>query len=183
MTNPVLRGVFIMNKLMCANIDLPVGFTPMPPDPYSGKTARERFSLHSKSDVCAGCHRFIDPLGLPFENYDAIGMYRTSERWTDPATNMTYNTPIDASGSVPNVAGTAQNAVELVRLLASSPDVQNCFASHWMRFAYGRSLEAGGADACNQQATRVAFQSSGYNVKQLLLALTQTDGFLYRPAQ
>jgi hypothetical protein len=52
-----------------------------------------------------------------------------------------------------------------------------------MRFAYGRSLESAGADGCNYQATRLAFQSSGYNVKQLLLALTQTDGFLYRPAQ
>jgi hypothetical protein len=183
MTNPVLRGVFIMNKLMCANIDLPTGFTPMPPDPYSGKTARERFSLHSASAVCASCHKSIDPLGLPFENYDAVGLYRTSERWTDPATNMTYNTPIDASGAVPGVTGTAQNGVELVKLLATSPDVQNCFASHWMRFAYGRSLENGGADGCNYQSTRLAFQNGGYNVKQLLLALTQTDGFLYRPAQ
>ena len=28
-----------------------------------------------------------------------------------------------------------------------------------------------------------AFKGAGYNVKQLLLALTQSDGFLYRPAQ
>jgi hypothetical protein len=181
MTNPVLRGTFVLKKLMCFNIELPTGFTPMPPDPYSGKTARERFTLHSANMVCASCHKFIDPIGLPFENYDAVGLYRTSERWTDPNTNMTYNTPIDASGSVPNVPGTAANAVELVQLLATSQEVENCFATHWMRFAYGRSLEA--ADACNQQSVQTAFQSAGYNVKQLLLALTQSDGFLYRPAQ
>ena len=180
-TNPVLRGSFIINKLMCRNIELPTGFTPMPPDPYSGKTARERYSKHSASTVCAACHQFIDPLGLPFENYDAVGLYRASERWTDPTTNITYDTPIDASGSVPGVSGTAQNAVELVQLLATSPDVESCFASHWMRFAYGRSLES--ADACNQQSVQTAFQSAGYNVKQLVLALTQSDGFLYRPAQ
>jgi hypothetical protein len=52
-----------------------------------------------------------------------------------------------------------------------------------MRFTYGRSLESAGADGCNYQSTRLAFQNGGYNVKQLLLALTQTDGFLYRPAQ
>jgi hypothetical protein len=180
-TNPVLRGSFIVNKLMCRNIELPVGFTPMAPDPYSGKTARERYSKHSAAAVCAGCHQFIDPLGFPFENYDAVGMYRATERWTDPMTNTTYDTPIDASGSVPGVSGTAKNAVELVQLLATSPEVESCFASHWMRFAYGRSLAA--ADGCNQQSVVTAFKDAGYNIKQLLLALTQSDGFLYRPAQ
>jgi hypothetical protein len=130
--------------------------------------------------VCAGCHRIIDPLGLPIENYDAIGRYRSSEVWTDPMSGMTYDTPIDASGSVPGVAGTAKNAVELVRLLASSVTVQNCFASHWMRFGYGRSLDD--ADSCNRDSVQSAFKRSGYNVKQLLVALTQTDAFRYRAA-
>jgi hypothetical protein len=181
LTNPVLRGIFVLNKLMCRNVELPTGFTPMVPDPYSGKTARERYSKHSTAAICAECHKAIDPLGFPFENYDAVGRYRASEKWTDPMTNITYDTPIDASGSVSGVTGTAQNAVELVKLLATSSEVENCFASHWMRFAYGRSLES--ADACNQQSVQTAFMNEGYNVKKLLLALTQSDGFLYRPAQ
>jgi hypothetical protein len=181
LTNPVLRGLFVLNKLMCLNIELPTGFTPMAPDPYSGKTARERYSKHSTATVCASCHRSIDPIGFPFENFDAVGRYRATERWTDPMTNMTYDTPIDASGAVPNVSGTAQNAVELVRLLATSAEVETCFASHWMRFSYGRSLES--VDACNQQSVQKAFEASGYNIKQLLLSLTQSDGFLYRPVE
>jgi len=170
-----------VNKLMCRNIELPVGFTPMAPDPYSGKTARERYSIHSSGAVCKNCHQYLDPLGFPFENYDAVGQYRTTERWTDPATKITYDTPIDASGSVPGVSGTAQNAVELMQLLATSSEVESCFASHWMRFAYGRSLTD--ADGCNQQTLVNAFKDGGYNIKQLLLALTQSDGFVYRPAQ
>ena len=181
LTNPVLRGVFILNKLMCRNVELPTGFTPMPPDPYSGKTARERFAKHAASDVCAACHKSIDPMGLPFENYDAVGRYRTSEHWTDPATNISYDTPIDASGSVLGVAGTAQNGVELVKLLATSPAIESCFASHWMRFAYGRSLASD--DTCNTQNVMTMFTNANYNVKQLLLALTQSDGFLYRAAE
>ena len=180
-TNPVLRGSFIVNKLMCRNIELPVGFTPMAPDPYSGKTARERYSKHSAAAICAQCHQYLDPLGFPFENYDAVGQYRASERWTDPATNTTYDTPIDASGAVPGVAGSAKNAVELAQLLATSSEAESCFASHWIRFAYGRSLTD--ADGCNQQTIGNAFKDAGYNVKSLLLAITQSDGFLYRPAQ
>jgi len=180
-TNPVLRGIFVVNRVMCADLELPVGLAPPQIDPYSGKTARERVAKHSQDAFCAGCHKIIDPLGLPFENYDAIGLYRTSEKWTDPNTNITYDTAIDASGSVPGVIGTAKNAVELVRILATADTTQECFASHWMHFAYGRSLDE--TDACNQQSLRNAFKASGYNVKQLVLALTQTDAFLYRSVQ
>jgi hypothetical protein len=180
-TNPVLRGTFLLNRLMCQDVELPTGFTPPQIDPYSGKTARERVALHTAQAVCAGCHAMIDPMGLPFENYDAVGLYRSTETWVDPVTNMVYETPIDASGSVPDVEGTATNAIELVRLLASADSVQSCFAGHWMQFAYGRSLEE--EDACNRQTVQTAFAGSGYNIKQLLLALTQTDAFLYRPVE
>jgi hypothetical protein len=181
LTNPVLRGSFIINKLMCKNLSVPTGLNPIAPDPYSAKTARERYGLHSAAAQCSVCHKSIDPLGLPFENYDAIGLYRSAEHWVDPATQMAYDTTIDAHGAVPGVDGMANNGVELVKLLAKSPDVESCFASHWMRFAYGRSLQSG--DACNQQSVNTAFAGGGYNIKQLLLAVTQSDGFLYRPAQ
>ena len=121
------------------------------------------------------------PGRVEFENYDAGGQYRASEKWTDPATSTTYDTPIDASGAVPGVAGSAKNAVELVQLLATSTEAESCFAGHWIRFVYGRSLTD--ADGCNQQTIGDAFKGAGYNVKQLLLAITQSDGFLYRSAQ
>ncbi|MES1207287.1 MAG: DUF1592 domain-containing protein [Pseudomonadota bacterium] len=181
LTNPVLRGSFIINKLMCKNLSVPVGLNPVTPDPYSAKTARERFNMHSAKPECSACHKIMDPLGLPFENYDAVGLYRSAEHWVDPATQISYDTPIDAHGAVPGVDGMAANGVELVKLLATSPDVESCFASHWMRFAYGRSLQSG--DACNQQSVNTAFAGGAYNIKQLLLAVTQSDGFLYRPAQ
>jgi hypothetical protein len=182
LTNEVLRGSFIINKLMCKGLTVPAGLNPVAPDPYSGKTARERFGFHSAMPQCSVCHKIIDPLGLPFENYDAVGLYRTAEHWTDPNTQVSYDTPIDASGAVPGVDGTAANGIELVKLLATSPEVGTCFASHWIRFTYGRSLDST-ADACNQQSVDTAFASNGYNIKQLLLAITQSDGFLYRPAQ
>jgi hypothetical protein len=180
--SPVKRGAFIVNKLMCKGLHVPVGLNPKAPDPYSGKTARERFSKHEAMALCAACHKSIDPMGLPFETFDAVGLYRTVEHWTDPNTGMSYDTPIDASGSVPGVDGTANNAVELVKLLATSPDIGGCFAKQWMSFGYGRAIDEY-ADACNTQSVGTDFSKSGYNVKQLLLALTQSNGFLYRPVQ
>ncbi len=183
LTNPVLRGTFVVNRLMCRHIELPppgpILDKALVPVPYDGWTARERYTKHRAEAICAACHQFLDPIGLALENYDAVGLYRTSERAT--IGGVTRDTPIDATGSVPGVTGAANGGVELVKLLATSEEAETCFASHWMQYAYGRTLETG--DACNKQSVNTAFKNSGYNIKKLLLALTQTDAFLYRPAQ
>jgi hypothetical protein len=71
--------------------------------------------------------------------------------------------------------------VELVQKLASAQEVQNCFASHWAEFAYG--LTFGANDDCAKEAVQTAFTNSGFNIKKLLVALTQTDAFHYMPAR
>jgi hypothetical protein len=172
-SNPVLRGSFIINKLMCRQIHLPTDPVILDqvkvPDDTSGATARERFSKHSQQPVCASCHQFLDPMGFALENYDPVGLYRTQEN----------GVTIDASGSVPGTTGAINGPVELVRKLAETSEVQYCFSSHWLNFAYGRRLGQG--DECVRASVDVAFQKSGFNVKQLLLALTQSDAFLYYP--
>jgi hypothetical protein len=70
------------------------------------------------------------------------------------------------------------NAVDLARWLAEASDAQSCFSSHWLEFAQGRSM-GGREDTCTRKAVDAAFEESGYDVKQMLLALTQTDAFLY----
>jgi len=174
-TNPVLRGSFIVQKLMCRPLSLPTDPDVLaqvkPPDPYSGKTARDRYSAHSKEPVCAACHQFMDPIGLTFENYDAVGLYRRQEN----------GVTIDASGWLPGSDTKVSNAVELAREIAASDETQNCFTWHWLNYAYGRTLDGQPDDVCTQERIERAFAASGYDVKQLLLDLTQTDAFLYLP--
>ena len=145
-----------------------------PPDPYSAKTARERYSAHRTQPVCASCHSQMDPIGLTFENYDPIGRYRTTEN----------DVQIDASGELPGATAVpVENAVGLVKTLAAEEETQACFASRWLEYGYGRSLKrADESDNCLKEQIQSAFKASGYNVKQLLLDLTQTEAFLYLPA-
>ena len=49
------------------------------PEPIPGSTTKELFAQHSEDPACSGCHRLMDPLGFGFENYDAIGRWRTEE--------------------------------------------------------------------------------------------------------
>ncbi len=173
--NPVLRGSFIVNKLMCKNIPLPTDPAILAlvtvPEGVTGTTARERFSQHSVQPLCAACHAAIDPVGFPLENYDPIG------QWRDQDGGET----IDASGSVPGYEGTVNGPVELIQKLAGTEEIRTCFASHWLQFAYGKTLDA--SDACTQASINEAFKKTGGNVKQLLVDLTQTDSFLYLPAK
>jgi hypothetical protein len=173
-TSPVLRGSYVVQKLMCRIIPLPTGdilAQVKPPDPYSFPTARERYAEHRKNPVCMSCHQFMDPVGLTLENYDPVGLWRDTEN----------GVTIDASGAVPGTTGTVNGPTEMIQRLAAADDTQSCFATHWLEFAFGRSVET--ADACSQQTVRTAFKQSGYNVKKLLLSLTQTDAFQYLPAQ
>jgi Protein of unknown function (DUF1592)/Protein of unknown function (DUF1588)/Protein of unknown function (DUF1587)/Protein of unknown function (DUF1585)/Protein of unknown function (DUF1595) len=174
-SNPVLRGSFMINKILCMNIQLPTDpailMQVKVPEGVSGPTARDRFTKHRAQPVCAGCHSLLDPVGFALENYDPIG------QWRDQENNVT----IDASGSVPNTDGVVNGPVELVKKIAGAEAAQNCFAQHWMEFGYGKTLDAG--DACVQQSMNNAFKQSGGNIKQLLVDLTQTDAFLYMPAK
>jgi hypothetical protein len=172
-TNPVLRGSFIVRKLLCKSIPLPSGdllAKVKPPDPYSGKTARERYTAHRADPVCAGCHQQMDPIGLAFENYDPVGLWRDQEN----------GVTIDASGKVPGTGDQVSGPIEMVKKLAAGEDAQACLAAHWMDFAYGQA--AASRDACLQQQVVDAFARAGHDVRKLLLALTQTDAFLSLPA-
>jgi len=176
-TNPVLRGSFVLNKLMCMNISLPsdpavLALVAVPVD-VTGATGRDRYTAHSKQTLCQGCHRLIDPVGFALENYDAVGQYRTTEN----------NVTIDASGKLPQATDVVTGAVQLAQQLADSDMVQKCFAQHWVEYGYGRSLRSTPEDLCLQENINTAFKASGYNVKQLLLDLTQTTAFQYLPAQ
>ena len=171
-TNPVVRGSFVVQRLLCMKIPLPdasIADKVKPPDPYSGKTARERYTKHSTDPVCRSCHGVMDPVGFSLENFDAVGLYREREN----------DVVIDASGELPGGPGTFQGPVEMVRQLAALPEAQRCFATHWIELGFGKTLS--GDDECLQAQINLAFYRAGYNVRQLLLALTQSDAFLYLP--
>ena len=172
-TSPVLRGSFVVQRLMCRTIPLPTGAILAkikPPEPSSGKTGRERYAAHTAEPVCRSCHQFMDPVGFALENYDAVGMFRAEEN----------GATIDPAGKMPDSQGgelAFDDAIGMARALAGSQDVTDCFVTNWMSFAYGRS--ANELDACSAATLKHAFAQSDYSVKTLLLELTQTDAFLY----
>ncbi len=174
-TSPVHRGQMVRERLLC---------DPVPPPPpevdttvpkvNSGTTARERFAAHSEVKSCASCHAQLDPVGFGFENFDGVGRYRAFEA---------DGQPIDASGELAgtDVDGRFVGVAGLAAALARSGQVRDCYVTQWFRFAQGRADDKS-ADLCSIESLREAFNASGGNVRELLVAMTQTDAFLFRPA-
>lgn len=170
-TAPIHRGVVVLTELLCQPPPPPPpDVNATPPDPVPGSTTREIFEQQTAEPYCAGCHKLINGIGLGFEGYDAIGAFREVEN----------GLPVDQSGEVvgTDVAGTFDGAVELAHKLAESQQVRDCVATQWFRYSLGR-LE-GSADECTLGELRQSFADSDYDVRELMLALVQTDAFRYR---
>jgi hypothetical protein len=170
-TSPIHRGIYVRRRLLCGTTPPPKqAFDPPRLDP--ALTTRERFEEHRSDVGCNACHRLFDPIGLAFENYDAVGLYRDTEN----------GKPVDASGEIvdADVAGPFTGAVELGRKLAASADVRRCLVTQWFRFGYGRTETD--EDRCTLDALEQRLADAGDDMRELLVALTQTDAFLYRKA-
>lgn len=172
-TSPVLRGKFVREQLLCQHLaPPPADINITPPDLDPNLTTRERFRQHADSEECAGCHKKMDPVGLTFEHYDALGRWRETEGGLQ----------IDPSGELLftwDVNGPVANAMELIERLASSEEVRHCYSLQWFRYTHGR--DAAYADECTMFDLMEAFEAGDWKIQDLLVALTQTDAFRYRP--
>jgi mono/diheme cytochrome c family protein len=135
-TSPVLRGAWILERLM--------GTPPAAPPPdveafqenvegEKAKTVREIMEKHRANPSCRSCHVVMDPLGFALENFDAIGSWRTVDRYA--------GTPIDADGQL--VDGTPVNGPSALRkALTSNPEqLTQALTEKLLMYALGRSVE------------------------------------------
>ena len=170
-TSPVKRGKWILENILG---------TPPPPPPADvpelaatekanpKATLREQLALHLLNPTCASCHQVMDPLGFGFENFDAIGRWRDTDR----------KQPIDASGELPG-GDTFNGPVELAGVLRQR---RKQFSSHFSRalltYALGRGLEY--YDECTIEQLTDSLEQNEYRFSALVTAIVQSDPFLMR---
>ena len=168
-TDPVRRGKFVYNQLLCRTVPPPspeivAMFKPLD----LSKTARDQFTDHRTNAACNGCHKYLDPLGLPFEHFDGIGQWRDTDR----------GMAIDASGDIEVTEGGEQRSFDgipgMARLLADIPDARACYIKEWMRFAEGR-LDP---DTAYVDWMKTRF-SRNTRIVDLVAAVVGSDAFRY----
>ena len=133
----VKRGVFTLEQLLCFGLGSPpdnvTPLTELPPgfDPANETSRRVLFVQHTSQAACIGCHQIIDPAGAGYENFDAAGRYRTTEK--------AANLPIDASGElrIGEEVLTFANSVEYAQGLAGSQGLRSCLAERFATYLFG----------------------------------------------
>jgi hypothetical protein len=175
---PVHRGVWVLESIIGkppppppANV--PALGTPSPNTPKT--TVREKLELHRSDANCNACHRKIDPLGIAFDNYDAIGRWRTVETVRD---GTGADPKLDPSGELPDGRKFADSAA-LKRLLL---DDTGKFASAFCEKLATYALRRGMTFSDRTELKRVAEQAkaSDYKLASLIDTFVASPLFLKR---
>ncbi|MGV2335866.1 MAG UNVERIFIED_CONTAM: DUF1592 domain-containing protein [Planctomycetaceae bacterium] len=133
-TSPVKRGRWLLEQILGSPPPAPppnVPELPASPTDVAAASLRQRMEIHRTNPACANCHAKMDPLGFAFENYDAVGRWRTQDG----------SFPIDAAGELPD--GTKFSGPGELRLavLSRRKELVRCVCEKLLIYAIGRGLE------------------------------------------
>jgi len=167
------RGVFIATRLLCKTLP--------PPDPKAAGTMipdtpnltnRERVEMTTGQGTCGqACHgALFNPLGYAFENYDAIGKYRTTDqgKTVNAADSYVFDGQLQ----------TFSNGVELSQRLAAAKETHACYTQNMMSYLHGRPLTTDEQTIVDYYA-RLS-RAEMVSLHDLELAIVTSDAFLNR---
>jgi hypothetical protein len=170
-TSPVKRGLFVLDNFL--------GTPPPPPPPNipaleatekditdHEPILRESLELHRNSPLCSSCHSRLDPIGLAFENFNAMGMWRDKER----------NQAIETGGKM--VTGETFSSVrELKHILANERrgEFYQCLTEKLLTYALGRGTEYYDMETVDQIVRRLDQQNGKFSA--LLMGIIESAPF------
>jgi len=161
------RGVRINLDTLCLEIGPPSTVLPSVPVLEPNQTNRQRYE--GLTNGCGKpCHTvYINPIGFAFEDYDGIGRYRSSDN----------GQPVDTSGSYPFSDGTRsfKGARELMQVIANGPQAHQCWSKKLASYALERDIVD--AERPIVESLGSVSQASGGSLKQVMLALVQSQAF------
>jgi len=174
-TSPVLRGKWVLENIL--------GTPPPPPPPNVppltegnpvGKvlTMRERMAQHRTNPACSSCHQLMDPIGLSFEHFDAVGRWRNQSEG---------DVPIDAAGALPS-GTTFEGVAGLKQALLKHPELfVTTVTEKLLTYALGRGIDYYDAPAI-RAITREA-RNNDYRFSSLILGVVKSAPFQMRRSQ
>lgn len=172
-TSPTRRGKWVSENLLCVIIPPPPPKIPMlvPNDQAMPTSTRERLEAHRrKGSTCNGCHQYMDPLGLAFEHYDAVGRWRDTD----------LGAAIDVTGQIPTTDISFDGAIDLATKLQNDERFSDCIVRKFFTYALGRGLrltpQAGDAidDVAGVADVKARLQAGGDRLSLLVQLIAQS---------
>jgi mono/diheme cytochrome c family protein len=169
-TSPVLRGKWVLENLLGQPVPPPPEDVPQLPAPSQNapKTLRQQMELHRATPVCASCHKVMDPIGFAFENFDAVGAWRTREA----------GGTIDTSGQLAD--GTKIDGIRDLRtsILAKPELFVSTMTEKMLIYSLGRGVEATDRPVLRQIVRES--QRDGYTFSSLVFGIVRSAPFQFR---
>ena len=174
-SHPIKRAVWILDRLLDDPPASPPPDVPElnPENPDLAKlTLKQQLAAHRKKESCANCHRGIDPWGVPLENFDAVGLWRTEV----PKHGKRPAVPVDASSTLPN-GRVIDDVQELQKYLTTErrDRFAHALVKRVMAYGLGRTPDWGDRDAV--EALTKQFIESDFRLNALITAFVQSDAF------
>jgi hypothetical protein len=182
-TSPTVRGYAVREQFLCQIVpDPPPGTNSNLPPVTADKpmSNRERLQAHLTNSTCAGCHNLMDTVGFGLEKFDAIGQRREKQVITfisdhpkrgEQPTRVAV--ALDSRGTVMGIPNSEfASPKELGRILAETPQCQECVVRQLFRYAFGR--KESGADRPTIQKAMETFRGSQFRFKELMMFLAKS---------
>ncbi|MBL9188132.1 MAG: DUF1592 domain-containing protein [Opitutaceae bacterium] len=187
-TSPVLRGKWIVERILGLEIPPPPPVPAVEPDIRGAVTIRQQLEKHRADKSCASCHDKIDPPGFALENFDIMGAWRDRYRAVaedKPAEKglgkngqpfeWHYGLPVDAAGHVPDGRAFA-DVREFKRLLLDrETEVARNLIQQLMVYATGAPVRFSDRPAIEQLVRETAAKNHG--VRAIVHAIVQSELF------
>lgn len=186
-TSPVVRGVFVMDRILGMEPPPPPPGVPgVEPDIRGATTLRELLDKHRTMESCNGCHRVIDPPGFALESYDVIGGWRDRFRSIDKGEQVNLKVegrrvryrlgpPVDAAGELSTGAKFTGMSDFQKLLLAGQDRVARCIIEKLLVFATGRPM--GFSDRGEIDKILAQSKAKGHAMRDLIHAVVQSEVF------
>ena len=175
----VFRGKFVRDEFLCTEIPPPGDNPEIETEVKASENLPVRVQVQRRLDhgTCGACHRNMDPIGLAFSNYDALGRYKT----TDASGGR-----IDSSGELTgadDADGPLKDALDLGGRLANSTKGRTCVESKVLGYALGRSIShenVGDIDNCEIKKIDGFVTQGGGKLSDLMAAVVYSSAFRFR---
>ena len=170
-TSPVVRGVFVNERILGLHIDPPPPNIPaIEPDIRGAVSIREQLDKHRNSKSCASCHAKIDPPGFALEEFDPVGNLR--EFYGRPKKSA----KIDSSGTTAD-GRDFRNYAEWRDLHLSRPEtLAEAFVGQLLRYGTGGEIRFSDKEVLKKITGETRKQ--GYGLRSLLKATLTSPLFL-----
>ncbi|MCH2206933.1 MAG: DUF1592 domain-containing protein [Lentisphaerales bacterium] len=188
-TSPILRGVWINEKILGVHISPPPPNLPSAESDIRGlSTIKDILSAHMENKSCRSCHKTIDPPGFALESFDVMGAFRENYRSLEKGSNKTsgmarngklftyyQSYAVDSSSIVSEQTFT--NINEFKQIVSKDPKkIAKNILNELVYFSSGKPLEF--IDLSTAEQILKYTKQDGYRLKSLIKELITSKLFM-----